>query len=492
MRRRILSVSALVVSFACGSSEGLESVEQAPKTEPPGKILLEAEAYDRPAVVGDGFSRTVVLDPPRDPAEPKRTLTNDDRRAFLRYYAPVVYKASSESATRMGRDWITNYDFDADQSFSNNKDNWERLQDYVTGGQYPSWSIRPTLYCAMIEFVQEGRRSAVLLYHVYHAKQEGSIHDWERIEIRVNGISGAPGSGEVVRYAVVTEHSKHNSREGGDPDLNFLETALGHHLMVWQAPETDTLFDFDKAELHYVEDSWASIQARRASGSSARVDVNGDGNQDFHYVFVPGFDEEAVRSWNARSITQNNAAQLSAGTTARVSINDVRAVQYELQDLADIFATHWVGGRATRHWTSPNVRVFLASELAPGLDGGPPVPVGLQVFRSGAIDDEDPDEDRRGYPRKHWFWGAYEIGSESFYGLAFNEGAPRAGRGVANRDPESLGAYFHQHDFFVHEGSRDSGGVDSERGFWLPAGWHTAEEDGFDGRWVQLFDNQAP
>lgn len=452
-------------------------------------IVVGGALWFMVSACGDGHPSTDVrTDGVASQAVASEALFIAHRRAFLRYYAPVIYKASSESSSRMGRDWVTNYNFDSDQDFSNNKNNWENLQHYVTGGEFASWSIQPTLYTAFIEFVTDGRRDAVLLYHVYHAKQQGSIHDWERIEIGLNGLVGNPGSGETVRYAVITEHSKHNSREGGDSDLNFMRTASGRHLMVWQAPERFELFEFSQGELHFVEDSWSTLRSRRNANKKAKADVNGGGKQRFHYAFVPASDPEAVDNWNAQPIDQATAAALSARTSNTVRMRQVAGVQYVLQDLADILPTHWAGGQASRHWASPSVRILLASGLEGGLDGGPGVPAGLQTFRAGAVDDEDDGEDRKGYPRKHWFWGAYEIGSKSFYSKAFDEGAPRGGRIAANGDPASLEAYFHQHDYFAHEGSRDGGGVEDERGRWLPSGWHTAAGGGFDGRWVQLFD----
>ena len=131
----------------------------------------------------------------------------------------------------------------------------------------------------------------------------------------------------------------------------------------------------------------------------------------------------------------------------------MRRITYELQDLADIFPTHWEPGTAARHWTTPRVSVLFETPLAAGIAGSAEVPVGLQTFLSESLDDEDEDEDRRGYPRKHWFWGAYTMGDSSGFSAAYNDGAPAGTRAVANGDPASLGAYFRQHDYFVHEGS---------------------------------------
>jgi hypothetical protein len=78
-----------------------------------------------------------------------------------------------------GYDWITNFNFDNDNNiYSNNKQNWENIKRY-TLGQKSNWKINPTLYTAIIEYMTNGIKDIVLIYHVYHAKQPTSIHDWE-------------------------------------------------------------------------------------------------------------------------------------------------------------------------------------------------------------------------------------------------------------------------------------------------------------------------
>ena len=151
---------------------------------------------------------------------------------------------ADESALQPGHSWITNFDFDRDGSFSTNKRNWESLSDYVSGAARTSgWQIRPTIYTALIEFMEvDGSKSLILLYHVYHAKQTNGIHDWERIEIRVNNVNGVTGSGtERVRYAAITRHYDHPVRLYGSSDLNFQETPTGRHVMIWQAQGSNPL-----------------------------------------------------------------------------------------------------------------------------------------------------------------------------------------------------------------------------------------------------------
>jgi hypothetical protein len=414
-------------------------------------------------------------------------LTGAQRRAFLNHYAPVLLRGSSEDSGSRGSDWISNFDFDRDRDFSTNKDNWEQIEDFATGPANPSWQVRPTLYSAIVEFMDGDRKSAIMIYHVYNAKQQFSIHDWERVEIRVDDITGDPGSGEQVAYAVLTEHNVNRTLRGGSADLRFMDTPNGHHPIIWQAPSREAGSfdsDFERGELHFVRESWDSLM--RATNAVAAV--SGSGDQAYHYVFMPEGDTAAVAAAGARPISRANTTALSAGTSSLLSTGDTRRVTYELQDLADIMPTHWDGGRARTHWTDPAIPILLEEPLAGGLDGGPAVPQGLRTFLRLALDDEDNDEDRSGYPTKYWFWGAYEINGAGFTGPAFRDGTPNGTRAVANGDPESLAHYWRQHDYFAHEGA-SAGTIDEEVGAWLPAGWHRGDAGGFDGRWIELFDD---
>lgn len=348
------------------------------------------------------------------------------------------------------------------------------------------------MYTAMIEYMSpdDSTKDATLLYHIYHAKQDYSIHDWERVEVRLAGITGNPSSGESVSYVVLTEHGKHNVRLQGHQDLNFMTTTYGNHPMVWQAQQTKdsggllsgllgSSTKFYGGELHFFEDSWEKILDGVQGDDKAEVDVNGDDEKNFHYLFVPQDDTEAVSFWNAQTLTQSNAPELQHGAGySGIPFSHVKRITYELQDLADIVPTHWSGGFYSRHWTSASTaRILLETELQSGLDGGPAVPAGMQTFYARSIDDEDKDEDRSGYPTKHWFWGAYKIGDGSMYSDFLED--PK--RGVANQDEESVEErYWHQHDFYVHDGP-------SGAGRWLSKGWHDPSNGGFDGRWVQLF-----
>ncbi len=69
---------------------------------------------------------------------------------------------------------------------------------------------------------------------------------------------------------------------------------------------------------------------------------------------------------------------------------------------------------------------------------------------------------------------------------------------VASGFEYSRDSYWYQHDYFAHTGEKAQMGKsgkkarekvrgDAELGKWLPKGWHTSENRGFDGRWFQLF-----
>ncbi|MCY3796014.1 MAG: hypothetical protein OXG51_16785, partial [Gammaproteobacteria bacterium] len=60
------------------------------------------------------------------------SLSDSERRSHLQYYSPIVFKRSNEnSRNERGLDLVTNFDFDRDSRFSNNKRNWEDIYRYV-------------------------------------------------------------------------------------------------------------------------------------------------------------------------------------------------------------------------------------------------------------------------------------------------------------------------------------------------------------------------
>ncbi|MDN5292614.1 MAG: hypothetical protein PWQ06_2853, partial [Anaerophaga sp.] len=272
--------------------------------------------------------------------------SHEQIRSYLHYYSPVIFKQANEyDDNHKGHDWITNFNFDQDNYLANNKENWsDELKKYVNQGEHPDWQIRPTLYSAAIRFYDQSLQtnSIILLYHVYHAKQRYEIHDWERIEIRIDNVHGGPGSGEEINYVVITRHSLHNAREYPDPDLNFMTTSAGKHVMIWQADWDFNPFNPSQGELHFVEESWSDITALDANNATAKVDINNEGKSRFHYIFVDQSDTEATSFWKAQAIQNDNASSLASGKDqySGVPMSEVKRITYELQDLADIIPTH--------------------------------------------------------------------------------------------------------------------------------------------------------
>ena len=403
-------------------------------------------------------------------------LSQEQIRSYLHYYSPVIFKQANEyDDDHKGHDWITNFNYDQDNYLANNKENWsEELENYVNHGEHPDWQIRPTLYSAAILFYDHSLQtnSMILLYHVYHAKQRFEIHDWERIEIRIDNINDEPGSGEEINYVVITRHSLHNAREYPDEDLNFMTTSAGKHVMIWQADWDFNPFNPSQGELHFVEESWSDIMALNANNATAKVDINNEGESRFHYIFVDQADPEATNFWNAQVIQTGNASSLTSGKDQNesVSMSEVKRISYELQDLADIIPSHL----NPANWKD-DLSVNLVTPVT-GENGTTEVSSGIKTFHYTALDTQDSDEDRKGYIRKHWFWGVYIYGTEgdNFY---------------SELGPEP----WYQHQYFAHNGTRGDGSVEDElenRGIFLGKGeyadWNFGD-GGFDGRWVQLF-----
>lgn len=437
-------------------------------------------------------------------------LTAAQRQAYLYYYAPAILKRGNENAGQAGRDWITNYDFDQDGNYSTNRVNWVKVNQYVdaaaTGAPspYDRWRIRPTLYSSLIEFTEGGSKSLVLLYHVYNAadKEGSAIHDWERIEIVIRNVTGTPGGAEYASSATLTHHHDHVMRRSYDSGFNFMNTATGRHLLVWQADEAGSSTGTHAHELRFVADPYSWI-AGQSPGAGAEVRVSGKSERkNLHYAFVPQASSAAVSAWRATPVTYGSAAALASrvDNEDRVSWSAVKRVTYELQDLADVIPTHWQQSNWYTHWLSAeSVDISLESPVL-NEAGQPEVSTGLQRFytRSRDVGASDLTDGRNGIPSKNWFFGAYSAeqdedfpsGSDDFKAYE-GQGTDSFGRtrGMASGRLDSHGAYWWQHDFFVHSGGMDSAET-REAGKWLVGAWYTPENGGFDGRWVQLFDDR--
>ncbi|ADO69542.1 uncharacterized protein STAUR_1738 [Stigmatella aurantiaca DW4/3-1] len=442
------------------------------------------------------------------------SLSNAQRQAYLYYYAPIVFKRANGNNGRHGYDWITHFNFDQDNIFSNNKLNWKNIPQYVDAsangsGAYSHWRIRPTLYTSLIEFM-DGGKSLVLIYHVYHALDKNAagdyqLHDWERVEMLVKNVTGSPGGGEYVAYAVVTQHQRNVVRQYGSSELNFMPTATGKHLMIWQAEWSDKLLAAHGQELRFVTNPASWVSGQMAAGNAkAEVGVNDDGGKkNVHYAFVPGGSLGAVSTFAAQPITYATASSLASRSDNGSSVTwpSVKRVTYELQDIADIWPTHWQYGGYQTHWLSTSPSDVLLESPILNEAGQAEVSTGLQRFYAKTRDIENED-DRDGYPAKKWLFGTYELnasasdsgggGSGAFHDNAWaSTGVDSRGRTRASASgyTGSPHAYWWQHDYFVHAGNTDSSdGVES--GFWLPGQWYLASNGGFDGRWVQLFDDR--
>jgi hypothetical protein len=434
------------------------------------------------------------------------TLSTAQRQAYLSYYAPVIFKRGDENNGQEGSDWLSNYDFDRDGDYSNNRVNWRDVSSYAMAGAHSEWRIRPTLYTALIEYSAGGTKNLVLLYHVYNAadKDFAEIHDWERVEIVVRGVTGTPGGpGESVGHATITSHKDHVMRRTSDSSVTFMPTATGRHLLLWQADGSN--FDLPNPhghELRFSTTPWDTIAARMESTSKAEVDINNDNEKNVHYAFVPEGSAAAVGAWHAQAVTAATAADLAAKTDNGSSLTwqATKRVTYELQDLADIVPTHWQGSNWAAHWLDSKSSDVQLESAVTSETGAAEVSPGRQRFYTASRDSgaDDLTDGREGILSKNWFYGAYsgeenadEISGSDDFGGYEGVGLDSAGltRGAASGDLASHNAYWRQHDFFVHTGVVDSA-EHREAGTWLPAGWHTSGNGGFDGRWAQLFDDR--
>ncbi|HEX5889500.1 MAG TPA: hypothetical protein VFY61_12395 [Pyrinomonadaceae bacterium] len=453
------------------------------------------------------------------------SLTKAQRQAYLNYYAPVILKRADENNNKQGRDWITNFDFDQDNDFSNNRVNWQYVPNYVNASAngpsaYDRWRIRPTLYTALIEFMENGSKSLVLFYHIYNAtdKDAKDIHDWERVEILVRNVTGTPGgAGEFVNHVTGTMHKEQLVRRYYDAGgLNFMQTATGKHILIWQADESDwdwytfTDYGYHGHALQHVETPYSTIATVMNSlFTDAKLAVNESDSKNVHYVFVPEASQAAVDTWRAKPLGYTTAS----GLASRVDNNDsvrwanTKRITYELQDVADIFPTNWAGNAWYIHWMTNDQRYILLESPILNEAGQPEVSAGMQLFnvRSRDIGKSGFVGADAAVLGKNMIWGNFSIefnsepnpteftfGGDNFGGFE-GLGVDSFGRtrGVASGRPDSHNSYWWQHDFFVHSGVITSDQTHFEAGTWLPGTWYTAANGGFDGRWVQLFDDRT-
>jgi hypothetical protein len=439
------------------------------------------------------------------------SLTTTQRQAYLNYYAPVILKRADENNNKQGRDWITNFDFDQDGDFSNNRLNWLNIPNYVNASAagpstYDRWRIRPTLYTALVEYMEGGSKSLVLLYHVYNAtdKDGSDIHDWERVEIVLRGVTGTPGGGgEFVNHVTVTVHGEQIIKRYYDAGLNFMQTTTGKHVLIWQADESNPdgfPFGYHAHALWHVRTPYSTIATQMNSLTEAQVDLNQTDDKNVHYVFVPEGDQAAVDTWAAKPLSYTTASGLASRVDNADSVRwyQTKRITYELQDIADILSTHWQSNTWYVHWlTNDYLDVLMESPILNEV-GQAEVSTGLQRFyvRSRDIGKSGFVGADAAFMSKEAFTGSYsaELNSEfpysgdefgAFEGLGLDSFG--RSRGAASGYLNSHNSFWWQHDYFVHSGVITSDQTYHEAGTWLPGAWYTAANGGFDGRWVQLF-----
>jgi hypothetical protein len=265
-----------------------------------------------------------------------------------------------------------------------------------------------------------------------------------------------------------------------------MQVASGKHLMIWQADEDDTDYTggANGHELRFVQDSYATISARVATNATSGVNISNADTKSVHYLWVPETSASAVSVWGAQSINYSNAASLAAGRDDSVRWSSVKRITYELQDLADMFHTHWSGSNWWVNWTADvSEDVLLESAIIDEI-GNTQIPAGLQRFYLGSRDtwSSSQTDGRDAVLAKRWFWGGYSAetnadsisSSDDFGGYeGLGRGSDNYNRADASGDYLSLNSYWRQHDYFAH------------------SGWQMWQNGGFDGRWAQLFDDRV-
>jgi hypothetical protein len=320
-------------------------------------------------------------------------------------------------------------------------------------------------------------------------------------------VTGTPGgSGEYVNHVTVTVHGEQIIRRYYDTGLNFMQTSTGKHVLIWQADESNPdspNLGYHAHALWHVKTPYSTIASRMNSSAEGEVNLNYASDNNVHYVFVPEASSSAVSAWGAQSLSYANASSLASRVDNETEVPwyRVKRITYELQDIADILPTHWQGNQWYVHWTTDDWRYILLESPILNEAGQPEVSAGMQLFYLWSRDigkSGDVGTDSSLLAKKQ-IWGGYsaEINSEfpwsgddfgGFEGLGYDSYGRT--RGAASGYYDSHNAYWWQHDFFVHSGGITSDQTHHEAGMWLPGAWYTAANGGFDGRWVQLFDDR--
>jgi hypothetical protein len=355
----------------------------------------------------------------------------------------------------------------------------------------------------------------MLLYHIYNAtdKDGSGIHDWERVEISVRGVTGTPGAGgEYINHAAATMHSEQLVKRYYDSGgLNVMPTATGKHIIIWQADESDWDLGFDYGyhahALWHVKTPYSTIATQMNSIADAKIELHTTDHKNVHYVFVPEGSPEAVATWGAKPLAyttaSNMASRVDNGNTVRWY--QIKRITYELQDIADILPTHAQSNAWFTHWLSRSYLDVLMESPIINEAGQAETLTGLQRFYvfTRDVDKSDQAGADEAFMYKKAFTGTYRAQLESEYSLdsfpdlggafpAFEgTGIDDYGRtrGAASGYLNSHNSFWWQHDFFAHSGTVTSA-TNYEGGTWLAGAWYTPVNGGFDGRWVQIFDDR--
>ena len=423
------------------------------------------------------------------------SLTGEQRREFLRAYSPLIFKAAAEKKSKhYGHDWITHFDFDQDGDFSNNHRNWKDIFKKMTQ-EKRSYDFSPTLYTALMEFMTEkGTKSLVLIYHIYHARDGSSIHDWERVELRLDGVQAQPLRGEKVNYVAITNHGIHQARAG--KDVKFWKTPSGKHAMIyqsgWRQRKLGRLLKKPrKNELRFMKSSQGDMQELlRKRGNTAELEAYKTwfGDLVFHYIFGIDSDPALKQSLGLRVLNQQSASSLYSGVKQdrEIPVSQVKRIQYQLQDLADITVTQWKNPQKPEFenpsWSGRFLVLMNKSPLMTE-SGKTLVPASevMQVFHNKALNDSDEDKSRSGIIRKSWFWGKYRFNKDDGPGDIARRPGEESDQEFEGRTPlpNFSERYLWQHDYLLHSWGK--------RPVWLPTDWYLSSAGGFDGRWIQLF-----
>ena len=197
-----------------------------------------------------------------------------------------------------------------------------------------------------------------------------------------------------------------------DSGLNFMQTATGKHVLIWQADQQDSdLCDTYGHELRFVTNSYSSIASRASvSTNDAEVNVSGkDSAKDVNYVFVPEASQAAVNAWKAQPLNYSNASTLASRLSSTPSWSQVKRITYELQDLADIIPTHWQNSAWYVHWLADEWEDVLLESPIINEAGQAEVSTGRQRFYTKSRDSglSGLTDGREGIPSKEWLYGAY-------------------------------------------------------------------------------------